>query len=261
MIFQGSKAKLREYIVPILQGCIDEHGITEYVEPFVGGANIIDHIKCKYREGFDNNPELIALLRYMQDDPELSIAPEHCDFDHYKDVRDSRKTWQKCGAGKYTTEYTALIGYFASYGGRYFDGGYGRDSKGGREIYAERLEYARKQAPLLSGIKFDCYDYRLLIDCLFSKKGVMYLDPPYRGTKSYCGKTFDHDEFYDFARFISDKWYVFISEFDMPQDFQCIWSKKRKLLQKSDRKAGEVAVEKLFVIGLSAEWIKNKKKI
>lgn len=258
MIYQGSKAKLRKYIVPILQDCIDRHGATVYVEPFVGGANVIDHIQCQCREGVDNNPDLIALLRYIQDNPKLPIAPEHCDFEHYKDVRENRKN----NTGKYSVEYTALIGYFASYGGRYFDGGYGRDSRGAREIYAERLAYAKKQAPLLHGIYFACLDYRYLESRLKRMENVVvYLDPPYKDTESYNGEKFNHEEFYDFARNISKKNYVFISEFDMPPDFECIWSKERKLLQKSDRKMGEVAVEKLYTIGLSAEWIKNKEKI
>lgn len=114
MIYQGSKSKLRKFIAPVLQDCIDRHGVTEYIEPFVGGANMIDHIQCENRYGSDNNPELIALLKYMQKDPALGIAPEHCDFDHYKDVRENRKN----GTGKYSAEYTALVGYFASYGGK-----------------------------------------------------------------------------------------------------------------------------------------------
>lgn len=81
----------------------------------------------------------------------------------------------------------------------------------------------------------------------------MYLDPPYKDTKAYNGRKFNHEEFYDFARSISGKCYVFISEFDMPPDFKCVWSKERKLLQKSDREKGNVAVERLYTIGLSAE--------
>lgn len=253
MIYQGSKAKLRKYIVPFLQDCIDEHRITEYLEPFVGGANVIDHIRCADRYGSDSNIELVALLEYMQKDPEITMVPEHCGFEHYKDVRENRKL----GTDKYTVEYTALIGYFASYGGRYFDGGYGRDKRGGREIYSERLDYARKQAPLLKGISFSCHEYHEWAEIT---NAVVYLDPPYKGTKMYSGKGFNSDRFYDFARRISRLNYVFISEFEMPQDFQCIWSKERKVLQKSDRKNGDVAVEKLFTIGLSAEWVKNKQK-
>jgi hypothetical protein len=37
----------------------------------------------------------------------------------------------------------------------------------------------------------------------------------------------------------------------MPLNFQCIWSKERMVLQKSDREKGEVAIEKLFTIGKS----------
>ena len=40
MIYQGSKAKLRKEILPILQNCIDVHKVRSYIEPFVGGANI-----------------------------------------------------------------------------------------------------------------------------------------------------------------------------------------------------------------------------
>ena len=58
---------------------------------------------------------MIALLKYAQLDNDLSIAPSECTFEHYADVRSNRTT------GKYSQEYIALIGYCASYGGRYFD--------------------------------------------------------------------------------------------------------------------------------------------
>ena len=44
MVYMGSKSKYAQYIVPILQKCIDDNNITLYIEPFVGGANIIDKI-------------------------------------------------------------------------------------------------------------------------------------------------------------------------------------------------------------------------
>lgn len=252
MIYQGSKARLRKYIVPILQKCIDDNNIKFYIEPFVGGANVIDHIKCTKRTGSDDNAELIELLKYMQTDTELSIFPADCSFEHYKEVREDRKN----KGNKYTLPYIAGIGYFASYGGRYFDGGYGRDSKGGRSIYNERLAYARKQAPLLKDIKFETCDYSKYKDyknCLF------YLDPPYRNTKTYNSKSgFDYEKFYDFVRQLSRDNFVFVSEYTMPEDFVCIWSKERKILQKSDRKGADVAVEKLFTFnnGLYEEYKK-----
>ena len=33
----------------------------------------------------------------------------------------------------------------------------------------------------------------------------------------------------------------------MPDDFECIWQKERKVLQKFDRIIGDTAIEKLFI--------------
>ena len=47
MKYVGSKNRLSKQIAPIIQSYIDNmpdcHG---YLEPFVGGANMIDKIKC-----------------------------------------------------------------------------------------------------------------------------------------------------------------------------------------------------------------------
>ena len=37
-----------------------------YWEPFVGGVNMIDKIKCTYKYGTDCHKYLIALLRHVQ---------------------------------------------------------------------------------------------------------------------------------------------------------------------------------------------------
>ena len=68
MVYMGSKAKYAQYIVPILQKCIDDNNVTLYIEPFVGGANIIDKIKCENRFGFDRSDTLIALLQTAAND-------------------------------------------------------------------------------------------------------------------------------------------------------------------------------------------------
>ena len=242
MVYQGSKNKIAKYIVPIIQKYINDSNITVYIEPFCGGVNIIDKIKCKTRIASDYNEDLIALLKYVQKDNELSIAPGECTFEHYSDVRENRKQ----GTNKYSKEYTALIGYCASYGGRYFDGGYGRDSKGGCSIYNERLKNLKEQAPNLKDIHFFCRDYKdyLSFDI---KNALFYLDPPYKGTKQYSKQNINYDEFYDFCRNLSKNNIVIISEYNMPDDFECIWEKERKVLQKSNRIIGDKAVEKLFI--------------
>ena len=47
MKYMGSKSRVAKDIVSIIQKCIDDNNIETYVEPFVGGANIIDKINCK----------------------------------------------------------------------------------------------------------------------------------------------------------------------------------------------------------------------
>lgn len=241
MIYQGNKRNLLKNILPYIQRCIDENGITEYFEPFVGGANVIDSVRCANRYGSDLNPELIELLNYMRDNPSLPDFPEQCPFEHYADVRENRKK----STGKYQPYYTAGIGYFASYGGRYFDGGYGRDARGDRCVYAERLTYARNQAPNLAGINFQSCSFN---EVDVSPNSFVYCDPPYIGTKQYSKNKFDYEAYYDWLRKISTDSFVLVSEYNMPSDFIPLWEKERKVMQKSDRQSAEVAVEKLFTL-------------
>ena len=65
MWYMGSKNRLSKYLVPIIESYIDEK--TEgYMEPFVGGANIIDKVNCDNKIGYDIHKELIALLNYIK---------------------------------------------------------------------------------------------------------------------------------------------------------------------------------------------------
>ena len=45
----GSKNRLSKQIVPIIQNYIDK-GYNGYLEPFVGGANIIDKIEAEEKD-------------------------------------------------------------------------------------------------------------------------------------------------------------------------------------------------------------------
>ena len=142
--------------------------------------------------------------------------------------------------------------FYDLFGGRYFDGGYGKDPSGKRNIYRERLDYAKEQAPLLKGIEFGVHSFEDYNPNNFSES-LFYLDPPYRNTKVYDGKDgFHYEKFYNWCKELGKNNWVFISEYYMPSDFKCIWSKERKVMQKSDREKGEIVVEKLFAIGKSS---------
>ena len=49
MKYVGSKNRLAKDLAPIIQSYIDDNNIIHYWEPFCGGANMIDKIKCKNR--------------------------------------------------------------------------------------------------------------------------------------------------------------------------------------------------------------------
>ena len=67
----GGKSRIAKYIVPIIQKCIDDNNLETYIEPFAGGLNVIDKVKCKSRYGYEKNKYLIALFKHLQNDGQL----------------------------------------------------------------------------------------------------------------------------------------------------------------------------------------------
>lgn len=240
MNYMGSKASISSGIVPIIQKCIMFSGYDHYIEPFVGGANIIEHIKCSTRVGADINRYLISLLRYAQLH-EISDFPEDITYEEYCSVRDAFNV----KSAKYEDWYVGCVGFLASFNGRFFDGGFAKPhySDGQhREPYKEHLRNLMKQN--LSGIDFIRCDYKSFSNI---SNHVVYCDPPYANTKDYNGnKDFDSDEFWDFVRKLSDSNIVLISEQNAPKDFIEIWSQDvKRQINTSDDKF--TVSEKLYV--------------
>lgn len=243
MKYMGSKNRIAKYIVPILQECIDRNNIKTYVESFVGGANIIDKINCKNKIGTDNNKYLIELLKYTRDNYNKENAfPLDIDKDLYSKVRESynKKT------NEYPDYFKGLVGFLASWNGRFYDAGYAKPLPT-RNWYDEAKRNLLKQSPNLKGIKFSTQDYsyyrnKNIENCVF------YLDPPYKNTTSYkVAKDFNHDEFWEFVRELSVNNFVFISELEAPDDFECIWEQEVKRgIQKRKGEDKDKATEKLF---------------
>lgn len=57
---------------------------------------------------------------------------------------------------------------------------------------------------------------------------VIYCDPPYKGTTKYKTEEFLYEEFYEWCKEMSIHNTVLISEYNMPDDFECIWEKDLK---------------------------------
>ena len=236
MRYMGSKNRLSKELVPIINSYITT-GTKGYIEPFVGGANIIDKINCDNKFGFDVHKELIALLNYVKYNPEK--IPDVIYEDEYKNVKSNKE--------KYEDWYVGLVGFCASFGAKYF-GGYARDSKNDTTGKWSRgaIKNLLKQQPNLKDITFECKDFR---DISNINGYVIYCDPPYRNTTKYKTETFPYEEFYDWCREMSKDNVVLISEYWMPDDFECIWEKESKVNFDSNRKSNEdknKRIEKLF---------------
>ena len=241
MQYLGSKNKISKELVPIIQNYITEDTVG-YLEPFVGGANMIDKIKCKNKIGCDIHKELIALLKYSQENE----LPETISEEEYNQVKNNKED--------YPDWYVGLVGFCGSFGAKYFNGFARRYNKDGSlfDVPRQAINSLRRQSKKeeFKNIKFlNCNFLDLPMNKI--KGYVIYCDPPYRGTTKYATKEFPYDEFYDWCREMSKDNIVLISEYNMPDDFECVWQKETKVNFDSNRVSNDSKnnrIEKLFII-------------
>ena len=235
MIYMGSKKRLSKELVPIIQNYITENTVG-YIEPFVGGANIIDKIKCDNRYGFDSHKQLIELFIKLQND--IDGIPNEIPYEEYMEVKNNKENYEDW--------YLGLVGFLGSFGAKYF-GGYARHNKDDftEQIQRGSIKNLKKQYDDLKDVKFECKDFREIKDI---KGYVIYCDPPYKGATKYSTKEFPYDEFYNWCREMSKDNVVLISEYIMPEDFKCIWQKDNKINFDSNRINANSKIEKLFII-------------
>lgn len=237
MQYVGSKNRLSKELAPIIQSYINDETVA-YIEPFVGGANMIDKIKHHNKIGSDIHKELIELLKYTRDNyKELPVTFSEEEYNRVKSNRSEYEPW-----------YVGLVGFCGAFGAAYMRG-YARRSNGD-DVPAQAIRSLKKQAPNLQGIKFECksfidYNPEQYKNCVF------YLDPPYKGVFGYSTGEFPHEEFDKWAIELAKNNTVLISEYKMPVDkFECIWSKELLANVKNDINHGKnkKRVEKLFKV-------------
>lgn len=234
MKYMGSKGRIAKYILPIILK--DRKENQYYIEPFVGGCNIIDKVPNP-RIANDNNNYLIAMWKGLQENKSL-IRDIPKDF--YSDVRNSYNT----NNNKYDDFTIGWVGFAGSFNGRFFDGGYSGRTKD-RDYIKEQISNIEKQIPLISGIEFYSGDYH---NINYPENSIIYCDPPYQETKQYStSKNFKHDKFWEWCREMSRKGHkVFISEYKAPNDFECIWCKE--ITNSMNTTKTYKPTEKLFIL-------------
>lgn len=227
MKYMGSKARHAKEMLPIILA--DRKPGQWYVEPFVGGANMIDKVDGN-RIGADCNADLIILLQAMAV-YDYWVPPFKVDEETYKASKSCSPSVMR-----------SYIGFGLSYGGKWF-GGYRRDSIGKRDYSFEAYKNYMTQAPKLCGVDFRHSDYR---DLVIPRNSLIYCDPPYAGTTKYAAGGFDHGAFWRWCEDrAGDGHTVFVSEYVAPDGWECVWEKtvNNTLTKDTGSKQG---VERLF---------------
>ena len=192
MRYMGSKAKIAKYIIPEL---IKDRKENQYfIEPFVGGANLICNIGG-LRIGNDKCQYIIALLKSIQSG---WIPPDSICKNTYESIKQNKDN--------YPPELVGFVGYGCSFGGKFFNGYIGTYGK--RSYAGEASRSLTKQAKKIQNIEFIYGDYREL---KIPDNSIIYCDPPYEETTEYRYKI-DYDLFWEWCRSKSvDGHRVFIS--------------------------------------------------
>jgi DNA adenine methylase len=232
MKYMGSKNRLSKHILPIM---LKYRTNQTWVEPFVGGGNMIDKVTGP-RIGADIDPytisSLISIRDFVNELPKNDA--EFTEADYYQ-LRDK------------DSKHKGYIGYALSFGGQWMAGWRrGLANNGSKRDYVrEAYSSAVRQSKLLQGVELVCCSYDNL---KIPGNSIIYCDPPYKGTTSYKNK-FDSDKFWDWCRVISNKNIIFISEYNAPPDFKCIYEHE-VCSSLTPNRGAKKAIEKLYTIDL-----------
>ena len=239
MRYVGSKNRLSKELAPIIQSYITDETVT-YIEPFVGGANMIDKINHHNKIGSDLHKQLIALLNKAKYDKDS--IPDRISLGYHQKVKRNQSDYPDWEVG--------LIGFCSCFGADFMKG-YARNKKGDNSgaWSAGAIKNLKKQSELFKDITFECKSFQDYNPADY-KNCVFYLDPPYREVYGYSTGKFPYEEFDKWAIELAKNNTVLISEYQMPEDkFECIWSKDVKVrLTDKGYIENNKRVEKLFKV-------------
>lgn len=235
MKYMGSKNRIANEILPIM---LEHRSNRIWVEPFVGGGNMIDKVDGE-RVGSDIDKHTIDALISIRDN--LDELPKN----NFEFTELDYKNLYKSDDYK----YKGYAGYAFSYAGKWM-GGWCRDALNKRDYISESYKNAKTQSPKLQNVILLNENY---LNLQIPENSLIYCDPPYENTTKYKNN-FNHKEFWDWCRLMGDRGrIIFVSEYNAPDDFECVWQKeiKTSLTKNTGSKTG---IEKLF------RYIGNDKK-
>lgn len=204
---------------------------STFVSLFCGSCSVESKVRGFTRMILnDKHKYLIELLKGVQSGYEL---PEQITEEQYKYIREHKDE---------DSILTGFVGFGCSFGGKWF-GGYARNKTNTNYALQSKKSLLKDMATLINA-EFICSDYR---DINLPEGCVIYADPPYDKTTDYGREKFDSKEFWKYAREVSQKHLMFISEQVAPEDFVVIWEKPFTRTLDINKQNQFKVVEKLFV--------------
>lgn len=209
MRYQGGKRRSAKYIAPFIKRLRDAAGIPDVGDLFLGSAGIEQacaQVGAPVTIGAEICPAIVACYRAVAGgwDPPNRLT------------RDEYRALQKLHTPQSLDPIAAFALAFCAYGGKWGSGHLPDDARCGTRDSAFAAAKARKDllemAPMFREMVLVCADYREAAERV-PDGGVLYLDPPWRGTLPYKqAPPFDFDAFWAWAKVASKRWRVLISE-------------------------------------------------
>jgi DNA adenine methylase len=223
MKYQGGKAKIAKEIAEYIRTNATKNILFS---PFCGSCAIERLLVKDFEICFFNDisTDLILFLKELN----CFTFPTEVTEEKYKELKYSEPSSMR-----------GFVGFFLSFAGKFFGGYAQKYQKGNRDFLKEAIDSSKRlQLDLKGDIIFDSKSYDE-----FTPFGMcIYCDPPYLRTTGYGD--FDHDKFWSIMRKWSEHNDVFVSEYEAPEDFECIFEiQKRVTLGKVKT---QMRTEKLF---------------
>ena len=228
MKYMGSKNRIAKHLLPIM---LENRNGRTWVEPFVGGANMIDKVEGK-RIGADLNKYLVKALCLVRDEP--NKIPQN-----NKEYTEEMFDVAKKGDLSNPIDCFAMFQY--TFGSKFKD--CWAKNKRGTDYVKECVKNVLIQSKNIQDVEFVHSSYQ---DLEIPTNSLIYCDPPYEGTTKYKDG-FSHAEFWEWCRTKTKEGHqVFISEYNAPSDFKSIYSKEVNSSLTKDTRSKK-ANEQLFV--------------
>lgn len=233
MRYLGGKERIANALCAYLESVRKPDQV--FTDLTVGGLSVIARMQ-RPKQGFDIHDELVYFYQFISHNPEmLEELPER--VSEYDFITAKQSSVEECW-------YRPFVEFGCSYSGKGFQTGYARERSGTRNFAINAKNSLRRKFKDLYGVEFrhqDLFDYE-------AEGELIYIDPPYANTTKYSVK-FDYENFWDKVRELSLNNDVYVSEYTAPDDFECVWSKQKRMGLRTKKGGQEIRIEKLFKHG------------